>query len=88
MNMDLLMTSVKKVENVHANKTLLETNVMDVLKDSLDSQNVKDVLAMTKDQKIQSVTLLENVLAKLILLVTAVTVVTQECMDSPTAKVS
>ena len=46
--MDQLMTSVEKVEFVLAKTTLLETNVMDVLKDSLDSPIVKDVLVMTK----------------------------------------
>jgi len=39
--------------------------VTDALKDSLAFPTAKDALAMTKDQKAQSVTPLENVLAKL-----------------------
>ena len=59
------MTSVLTKENVLAKITMLETSVMDALKDSLAFPTAKDALAMTKDQKAQSVTPLENVLAKL-----------------------
>ena len=65
MNMEPLMTSVPTKENVLAKITMLETSVTDALKDSLAFPTAKDALAMTKDQKAQSVTPLENVLAKL-----------------------
>ena len=65
MNMEPLMTSVPTKENVLAKITMLETSVTDALKDSLAFPTAKDALAMTKDQKAQSVTPPENVLAKL-----------------------
>merc|ERR1712029_1321751 len=60
-----LMISVPMKENVLAKIIMLETSVTDALKDSLAFPTAKDALAMTKDQKAQSVTPLENVLAKL-----------------------
>ena len=81
------MTSVEKVEFVLAKPTLLETNVMDVLKDSLDSPIVKDVLVMIKGLKVPLVMLVDNVHVNPMLLEVIVMNVNMSIMDFQIAKV-